>query len=156
VTPVHWLELKIPPPVVGALVAGGMWALSDLGPQFALEAGARQVVVGVLVVAGIAIDVLGLLAFRASRTTISPLTPDRSSTLVTGGVYRVTRNPMYLGLALLLLAWAVHLSSLLPLAGLPLFVAYITRFQIRPEERALQERFGEQFAAYAARVRRWL
>ena len=98
----------------------------------------------------------GILAFRASRTTINPLKPERSSSLVVGGIYRITRNPMYVGMAFLLLAWAVHLSAWLSFTGILAFVLYITRFQIRPEERALQRIFGEAFNAYCARVRRWL
>ena len=133
-----------------------MWAVAEVGPQFDLALQARYVVAGVLVVVGLGFDLLGLIAFRASRTTINPLRPERSTALVTGGVYRVTRNPMYVGMALLLLAWAVYLSSLLPFAGPVVFVLYITRFQIQPEERALQAIFGEDFARYAARVRRWL
>lgn len=150
------LDHKIPPPVVGALVAAAMWGISALGPQFSIPPWPRYAVVAVLVVAGIAFDLLGLLAFRASRTTINPLKPERSSALVIRGVYRVTRNPMYVGIAFLLLAWAVYLSALAPFAGIVVFVLYITRFQIQPEERVLKGIFGEQYASYAARVRRWL
>ena len=150
------LEHRIPPPVVGALVAAGMWGVSTLGPQLSVRSEARYAAAAILVAAGLAFDLLGLLAFRASRTTINPLAPERASALVTGGVYRITRNPMYVGMAFLLLAWAVHLSALLPFAGIAVFVLYITRFQIRPEERVLKGLFGEQYASYAARVRRWL
>jgi protein-S-isoprenylcysteine O-methyltransferase Ste14 len=153
---VSLLELRIPPPVVGVLVALAMWGLSPLGPQFAFAPGLRQAAVAVLVVAGAAFDVLGLLAFRGARTTINPLKPERTSALVSGGIYRVTRNPMYVGLGLLLLAWATYLSALLPFAGPAVFMLYITRFQIAPEERVLKGLFGEEYAAYCARVRRWL
>ena len=98
----------------------------------------------------------GLLAFRASRTTINPLRPKRVSALVTVCVYRITRNPMYVGLCCILLAWAVHLAALPAFLGPPAFVLYVTRFQIVPEERALAELFGERYLEYAARVRRWL
>jgi protein-S-isoprenylcysteine O-methyltransferase Ste14 len=150
------LEHRIPPPVVGALVAAGMWGVSSLGPQWHMASGPGYGAVALLVLMGLTFDLLGLLAFRASHTTINPLNPERARALVTGGVYRVTRNPMYLGMACLLLAWAVHLSALLPFAGIVVFVLYITRFQIRPEERALRGIFGEQYASYATRVRRWL
>ena len=110
-----------------------------------------------LIVAGLGFDLFGLLAFRASRTSINPLKPERASTLVTGGVYRLSRNPMYVGMALLLLAWA---AALVVLAGLwpgrGCYVLYITQFQIRPEERVLQARFGQDYLNYTARVRRWL
>jgi protein-S-isoprenylcysteine O-methyltransferase Ste14 len=150
------LDKKIPPPLIGALVAALMWGLSLWGPSWTLTPAVRYLLSGLLIVAGLGFDFSGLLAFRAARTTFNPLKPERSSALVTGGVYRITRNPMYLGLALALSGWAVWLSALLPWIGPPLFVAYITRFQIRPEERILKEIFGDAFSSYAARVRRWL
>lgn len=150
------LDNKIPPPVVGASVAAAMWGLSMLGPQFAFASGARTVVVAMLVAAGVAFDLLGLFAFRGARTTVNPLRPERASALVTRGVYRVTRNPMYVGMGLLLLAWAAYLSALLPFAGPAVFALYMTRFQIQPEERVLAGIFGEAYASYCARVRRWL
>ena len=93
-----WLELKIPPPIVGMLVAIAMWAVAKIGPQFSLELQVRYTLVCILIVVGVAFDLLGLAAFRASRTTINPLKPNHASALVTGGVYRVTRNPMYVGM----------------------------------------------------------
>lgn len=150
------LDIKIPPPVVGALVASSMWGMSLLGPQFALAPGMRYAAVGILVAAGVAFDLLGLLAFRSARTTINPLKPERTSALVTGGVYRVTRNPMYVGMGLLLAAWATYLGALLPLCGPVLFVLYITRFQIQPEEQVLKGIFGDEYTSYCTRVRRWL
>lgn len=150
------LDNKIPPPVVGALVAAGMWGVSILGPQFSLASVPKYSLVAILVVAGLTFDALGILAFRRSRTTVNPLKPERASAIVTSGVYRITRNPMYLGMALLLLAWAIYLSALLPFAGLLIYVWYITKFQIKPEERVLESIFGEEYSSYAARVRRWL
>lgn len=108
-----------------------------------------------LAAVGAAFDVAGLVAFRRASTTINPLHPERASALVTGGVYRITRNPMYVGLAFALLAWAAYLGSPWALLGPVAFVGYITHFQIVPEERILRARFA-QFDAYAARVRRWL
>ena len=150
------LDTRIPPPIVGAVIAAAMWWASSRGLQFDVPAVARHGLTAGLAIAGVAFDVLGLMAFRASRTTVNPLSPQRASALVTAGVYRVTRNPMYVGMALLLLAWAVHLSSGWALLGPVAFVLYITRFQIRPEEQVLRRLFGAQFDAYAKRVRRWL
>lgn len=150
------LEHRIPPPLVALLVGAAMAALAEVGPVFTLPVLARVAVCGALIVAAAALEIGGLIAFRAQRTTVNPMRPERASTLVTGGVYRITRNPMYLGLALLLLAWAVYLGAALAFAGVPVFMAYITRFQIAPEERALQARFGEAFTHYATQVRRWL
>jgi protein-S-isoprenylcysteine O-methyltransferase Ste14 len=152
----NYLELKIPPPIVGSIMALLMWVVSGLGPQLPIGDQTRYGLTGVLVLIGISFDVLGLVAFRAMRTTINPLRPDRTSALVTQGVYRVTRNPMYVGMAFLLLAWGVYLSAWVSLAGVALFVFYITRLQIIPEERVLKQRFGAEFSAYSDRVRRWL
>ncbi len=152
----QWLEHKIPPPVVAALVALAMWLVAPLGPRLALGASTSLVLATSLFAVALAFDLAGLLAFRASRTTTNPLTPERASKLVTGGVYRVTRNPMYVGLCFILLAWAVYLSALLPFLGPLVYILYITRFQIVPEERVLRQLFGEQYIQYTARVRRWL
>jgi protein-S-isoprenylcysteine O-methyltransferase Ste14 len=84
------------------------------------------------------------------------LKPETSTSLVASGLYRWTRNPMYLGFLTVLLGLGVFLSNPLALAPIPLFVLYMTRFQIRPEEKALEARFGADFAAYKSRVRRWI
>ena len=150
------LEHRIPPPLVAAAIATGMWAAASQPPPLPIAAGLRTPIALALAAVGVAFDLAGLVAFRRSRTTINPLRPQRASALVTGGVYRITRNPMYVGLALMLGAWAVHLGSAWGLAGPLIFVLYIDRFQIAPEERALERLFGDEFTVYAARVRRWL
>lgn len=157
-SPLAWLELKLPPPLVGLGVALLMASAAWLAPAWPLPLppALRLAVAALLIVAGLAIELLGLLAFRAHRTTVNPLRPQRSAALVTSGIYRFTRNPMYVGMGLLLLAWAVWLSSLAALPGPLVFVAYITRWQIRPEERVLQRIFGDDYTRYRARVRRWL
>ena len=150
------LEHRIPPPLVAAAIAAAMWAVASWPPLLPMAVELRPPVAWALAGVGAAFDLAGLIAFRRSRTTINPLRPQKASALVTGGVYRITRNPMYVGLAILLGAWAVHLGSAWDLAGPLLFVLYIDRFQIAPEERALEQLFGDEFTAYAARVRRWL
>jgi protein-S-isoprenylcysteine O-methyltransferase Ste14 len=155
-TSMRALEHRIPPPVVAVLIAIAMWSVSALGPSLPLLPIIRHLAVAGLAVAGFTFDLLGVIAFRRSKTTINPLQPAKASTLITAGVYKFTRNPMYVGLALILTAWAFHLSSLWPFLGPVLFVLYINRFQIAPEERLLGAKFGEEYAAYAARVRRWL
>lgn len=98
----HSLEHKIPPPVVGAVVAAAMWGLASFQPFLHLPPFARHAAVAAFVAGGVAFNVLGLLAFRRARTTINPLKPGKTSALVTDGIYRFTRNPMYVGIALLL------------------------------------------------------
>jgi protein-S-isoprenylcysteine O-methyltransferase Ste14 len=150
------LELRIPPPVVALLIAVVMWGILAQPPSLPLTVEFRQILILILVIVGMTFDLLGLLAFRRSRTTINPLKPVDTSVLVTSGVYRITRNPMYLGLVLLLTAWACYLSMLLPLVGPVLFMLYVKRFQIVPEERIMHSKFGEEYAAYTNQVRRWL
>ena len=84
------------------------------------------------------------------------MTPNASSSLVTTGIYTLTRNPMYLGFAMLLLGWGIFLANPVTLLVLPCFIGYMSRFQIVPEERALESRFGPDFHAYRMKVRRWV
>jgi len=148
------LENRVPPPVVGAcvgaLMLGAAWAL----PVFAMRV--PWLLAAVLGAAGVLVSVIGVLQFRRARTTVNPLKPAEASTLVTGGIYRWTRNPMYLGMALALAGWGLYLGNFGALALVGVFVMYIDRYQIDPEERALMGRFGDEFAAYRRRVRRWL
>lgn len=150
------LELKIPPPVVAVLTGLAMWAFADPANASGAVPVARWILCAVLALAGAAFDLSGLVAFRRARTTINPLRPDKTSSIVQAGIYRLTRNPMYVGLTLFLCAWAAYLWSWWALIGPAVFVAYITRFQILPEERVLAASFGEAFEAYRNNVRRWL
>ena len=150
------LEHRIPPPLVAVLTAAVMWGLSRLLPGDNVPFLVCAVPAGMLALAGLAVMLAGVWSFRRARTTVNPLRPASASALVTGGIYRWTRNPMYLGMATLLLAWAAWLASPAALPGVLLFVAYIQRFQIQPEEEALERLFGDGYRDYCARVRRWL
>ncbi|MBE0589127.1 MAG: protein-S-isoprenylcysteine methyltransferase [Betaproteobacteria bacterium HGW-Betaproteobacteria-9] len=150
------LELKIPPPVVALLLALAMWQLAALWPTLPWPEGIRGGVALVLALVGASFDFMGLIAFLRRHTTINPLAPRKTTALVTTGVYRITRNPMYVGLVMFLTAWAIYLGAAWPLLGPVAFVLYITRFQIQPEERVLTTLFGEAYTAYTRRVRRWL
>jgi protein-S-isoprenylcysteine O-methyltransferase Ste14 len=150
------LELKIPPPVVALLVGAAMWFAAGGHVSLELPFRVRLVAFVVIALAGGATALAGDLEFRRARTTINPFKPQNSTTLVTSGIYGFTRNPMYVGLTLVLLGWAVFLCSAWALPGPVVFVLYITRFQIVPEERVLSAKFGEAYTAYTERVRRWL
>lgn len=150
------LELKIPPPVVGLLTAGAMWYLSTVTPALDVPSATRIGSTIVLALMGAALDVGGLVFFLRAKTTVNPLKPAKTSALVTTGVYRITRNPMYVGMLILLIAWAVFLAAPWALAGPLFFWGYISRFQIAPEERVLEAKFGDGFRVYTRKVRRWL
>lgn len=152
----HDLEPKIPPLVVLALFAALMWLGSRATPATDFHLPARPVIALGLAAVGVGIAAAGVVSFRLAKTTVNPLKPDTASSLVVAGIYRVTRNPMYLGALIVLIGWAVFLSNALALILAGTFVLYLNRFQIIPEEKALTTRFGPEFAAYCAKVRRWI
>ncbi len=150
------LELKIPPPAVALLLAMSMGVAWYFSPQSGVTSALRLPVAIAVALMGLGFSVAGLVAFRRASTTVNPLQPDRASSLVTAGVYRITRNPMYVGFLLVLLAWATYLSAIWALAGPLAFYVFMNRFQIEPEERVLNRLFGQAYEAYCLRVRRWL
>src|SRR5690349_24996867 len=133
-----------------------MWVGAWAAPALRFEMPGRRVITAGVALFGLAVSIAGVVSFKRARTTVSPLKPESASSLVVSGVYRVSRNPMYVGMALLLLGWAVWLVNLMAFVILPAFVLYISRFQIRPEEAAMTTLFGEEYEAYRSRVRRWL
>ena len=151
-----WLELRIPPPVIAGAIAAAMWGLARAVPAMDVPNGARIPVAVVLAFAGVLLSACGIVTFRRARTTINPHKPEDAASLVSWGPYRFTRNPMYAGVLLVLLAWTAFLSSMLAVLGPIAFVLYIDRFQIAPEERTLQRLFGSEYLAYKSKVRRWL
>ena len=109
----HVLELKIPPVAVVLLMAALMWLASWAMPAFGFEFPARTFLSVSVAVAGVIISGLGIASFRQARTTVNPMKPDTTSSLVMSGIYRLTRNPMYLGFLLVLIGWAMFLSNAL-------------------------------------------
>lgn len=150
------LELKVPPPVVALVLALAMWAVSRFTFAFEVDVSLRTALAVAIGLVGAAFSAAGIAAFRRARTTLNPMKPDEASALVTNGIYRFTRNPMYVGLLMVLLGWAAFLCAPWVLVGPTVFVLYMNRFQIAPEERVLLSVFGERYSTYQAKVRRWL
>lgn len=150
------LELKVPPVIQMAISAGIMWILAVLLPALSIAIFASSRVALVLASIGVVFAILGVLAFRSAGTTVDPRIPDQSSSLVTNGVYRISRNPMYVGFLLMLVGWGWFLCNIASFLLLPLFVIYMNRFQITPEERYMREKFGHEYRQYEAAVRRWI
>jgi protein-S-isoprenylcysteine O-methyltransferase Ste14 len=152
------LETRVPPPIVMLIVGALMWVASAAAPAFGLPiAGKLGVALAVAIAAaGALVEGAGAVSFVRARTSVNPLDPCGASALVESGMYRFTRNPMYVGDLLLLVGWAVFLSNALAFLLVPVFVLYMDRFQIGPEERALADLFGERYAEYRGRVRRWV
>lgn len=152
----HALELKIPPVILVALMAILMWALSEIAPIATFDTPFKIHIATVLGVLGGMTAILGVLEFRRANTTVDPRTPHQTTSFVRSGIYRVSRNPMYLGFLCVLAGWGVYLSNGVSLLLLPLFVLYMNRFQIIPEERFMQEKFGTEYSAYMRNVHRWI
>jgi len=133
-----------------------MWAVSRLLPAGYLTIPGKLWLSAAVLAVGACIALLGVLEFRSAGTTVDPRTPNESESLVVKGVYRFTRNPMYLGFLLMLVAWGLFLGSVFAALLLPLFIVYMNRFQILPEERHMRALFGEAYNRYASQVRRWL
>lgn len=150
------LEARIPPPLVGLIAGIVAWLASSAFAPTGIPSAFRLAVALALVASGFVLAGAGARAVSRAKTTLNPIKPETATALVTSGIYRYTRNPMYLGMAACLLAWSAWLGSFAGLIGPPLFMLYMNRFQIGPEERALSRLFGAQFGDYQARVRRWL
>ena len=152
----NWLELKVPPLLLFLIVAAGMWGLNQLIPQLSFTVPYQFVIGAVLILLGGLIGFAGLIEFARHKTTVHPLRPHKASKIVDTGIYRRSRNPMYLALLICLTGWGLILGNPLNLFLIILFTLYIDRFQIEPEEQAMIERFGDDFLEYRENVRRWM
>ena len=149
------LNNKIPPPVVALIFAAISWGLAEIAPP-SLDYNPNYLIAGAFFTTGLSIALTAIYLFFKQKTTINPHTPHKSSSLVITGLYKITRNPMYLGLLLILTALAVMSANVISLCVLPGFIAYINQFQIKPEESHLITIFGEDYINYKKQVRRWL
>jgi protein-S-isoprenylcysteine O-methyltransferase Ste14 len=150
------LELKLPPLVLWLLSAVAVAAAARLWPGASLAFAGHRAAAVVVLLLGIVVAIAGVVQFRRARTTVNPLAPLNASAIVDFGVYRLSRNPMYLGMALALGSLALWWASAAGAALVPLFCLYLTQFQIKPEERVLLAKFGPPYASYMKQVRRWL
>ena len=153
---VHALELKVPPVALVIVAAGCMWLGAAWTPTLNVRVPFRPVTASLFGLLGLITCSLGVVEFKRAKTTVNPTKPQSSSSLVTSGIYRRTRNPMYLGFLLMLAGWAAARANLVAFLALPAFVLYMNEFQIKPEERALMSIFGDEFRAYCSSVRRWV
>lgn len=147
------LSLKIPPP---AYFLGGVGLIYLFSRRESTARPGWRWLGLPLAVLGLGLDLHAFRAFRRHKTSLSPFEPEKAVHLVTEGAYRWTRNPMYLGLALMLSGWSLFRTSLSGLWVVPAFILTLTRLQIRPEENRLRHLFGDDYLAYQGRVRRWL
>jgi protein-S-isoprenylcysteine O-methyltransferase Ste14 len=153
---VSGLELKVPPDVVWLAAAALMWLASALTPTFALPLSLRIAAAVLFAILAVWTIIAARVTLGRAQTTWQPTSPERTSSLVTTGAYRFSRNPIYLGMLLGLVGWALLLASPLALIVSGGFALYVDRFQIGPEERTLSTLFGREYREYVTHVRRWL
>ena len=150
------LEHKIPPPIVMLTSLAGVYLSSQTSSLSALTIEAPLWLSIATAVLGLGIMLSGALEFRKAKTTVNPLNPEQASELVISGVFKITRNPMYLGMSLIIIAASLALGNLIGLAWMMGFMLYIQVFQIKPEEKAMHKLFGDSFADSCQQVRRWI
>lgn len=150
------MQLKIPPVIVFFVSLALLFSSHYFFAQWSYHFPYQVTLSRGMLVAGALVAFSGMLSFRLKGTTISPMNPHKTSQLVRSGVYQYTRNPMYLGMALLLIGGVVRIGNPLGLFGMIIFVWYIDYFQIRPEEKILEKLFGDEYQKYCEDVRRWI
>ena len=149
------MKLKIPPPVYMLIFATFMWLLSQHYPLYKFLFNSQHLGVGIILL-GLTIDLISLIKFLRSKTSINPMKPENSQILVTTGMYKFSRNPMYLGLLLLLTGWSLYMGAVSAMLLLPLFAWVLTKMQIQPEEIILEKLFGQPYVEYKKKVHRWI
>ena len=150
------MKVKTIPALQLAIMGAAMYGLSSWFPVITLSIPGQVIVAMMISLFGVLLVMAGGVSFRRAKTTVNPIDPTQTTELVVEGIYRYTRNPMYLGFLLMLLGWGTFLGGISSFLMLPLFVWVITQFQIIPEEQVLAEKFGISYQEYLAQVRRWI
>ena len=147
--------IRLPATLV-VLIIAMMLMVGELGiaPVYSFE-NQSTISITIFIIGLLMIAVSGYL-FRVAKTTVNPLTPDKTKQLVTTGIYRFSRNPMYIGFLLMLFSCAIFVGSFINLVFFPLYIIVANRLYIASEERALNQLFGDEYEAYKHKVRRWL
>jgi protein-S-isoprenylcysteine O-methyltransferase Ste14 len=147
-----FLQTLIPPPIVTGLLAVCMWRLAGSATQSAWQA---PLAISLLAIE-LGLMLAAVVEFVKARTTVNPMRPNRARHLIVTGVFKISRNPIYLGDVLVLLAFGAWLGTFYSIAAAALFVMYMNEFQIKPEESVLSTKFGESYQTYFQSVRRWI
>lgn len=150
------MSIRIPPPLQTAFWGFVMWGINYIFPDMSLTISGFENAGSFFIIIGMVILLISISAFIKARTTVNPINPEKASELVTGGLYRISRNPMYLGMLFLLIGWGFMLANPLSMIGIVGFIIVMNTLQIKPEERALDTIFGESYQAYKSKVRRWI
>nr|WP_321412330.1 isoprenylcysteine carboxylmethyltransferase family protein [uncultured Allomuricauda sp.] len=149
------MKMKVPPALVMLIFVGVMFALDRFLPVGEFDFFGKDLLTWFLFGLGIVIILVSIIQFSIKKTTVDPLNPEKAKKLVTNGIYNFTRNPMYLGMLLFLLAYGLHLGNAFNTLVAAGFVSYMNHFQIKPEEKALKKMFGQEYNIYCKLTRRW-
>jgi protein-S-isoprenylcysteine O-methyltransferase Ste14 len=152
----NFLELKIPPLGLLVVLMAGQYVFASYLSFGHVEIQHKLVLAACAFLLGALIALLGVYEFRRFGTTVNPTNPEGTVTIVNTGIYGLTRNPMYVGFAFMLFGAAIFVANYVALGFLLIYVLYMNRFQIQPEERMLAEKFGEAYSVYLQQVRRWV
>lgn len=150
------MKTRLPPPVVLLIAGAGVWIIDRIFPALRIDREGQAAIAIMVALIAVGIMLAAAVWFFRYQTTVNPLSPERASRLITQGPFALSRNPIYLADAFLLVAWMVWVGNPAGIIMLPAFVLYLTHYQIRPEEQALASRFGEEYRAYCRRTRRWI
>ncbi|ADY28156.1 MULTISPECIES: methyltransferase family protein [Cellulophaga] len=149
------MTLKFPPVVVVFIFGLLMYVLARFLPFGIFDFFGRTMLLKGLLVAMFLILTTSTYKFFKAKTTVDPKNIEKTNALVTTGIYKFTRNPMYLAMLLLLIAWGLFLSNAFNMLLAAAFVSYMNAYQIEPEEKMLAQKFGKEYTSYTKKVRRW-
>jgi protein-S-isoprenylcysteine O-methyltransferase Ste14 len=148
------METKIPPPIVTLIFGFATYLSRKIFPEIEIQYSSFFGIF--LLLLGFFILISAVKLFRNDKTTVNPLSPEQATKLVTNGIFKLSRNPMYLGMALILASVAVFFNIIGGIISMALFCLYITKFQIIPEEKAMKDLFAQDFEQYMQATRRWI
>ena len=148
------IKTKIPPPLVALTFGFLINYTKNIFPKIEIS---NDIIFGsFMIIIGLIIILSAIILFKKYQTTITPLNPSNATKLITDGIYKFSRNPMYLGLLLVLLGISIILNPVGGLSLIPLFILYLNLFQIIPEENAMVDLFKDEFSEYQKNVRKWI
>ena len=148
------IKTKIPPPLVALTFGFLINYTKNFFPK--IEISNDLFISSFIIIIGLIIMLSAIILFKKYQTTITPLNPSNATKLITDGIYKYSRNPMYLGLLLVLFGISIILNPIGGLSLIPLFILYLNLFQIIPEENAMVDLFKDEFLEYKENVRRWI
>ena len=145
---------KIPPPIITLICGLGIYFSRPLFPKYNYIS--IDIIAALFLLLGIIILITAVLSFKRQSTTVSPLQPEKASYLVVSGIFKYSRNPMYLGMLLILISMTIKFNFVGGILIIFAFITFITKFQIIPEETALERLFGKEFTRYKKKTKRWI